>query len=645
MAKFPIAEARQELGFIPSAGVRANIDTRLGAGAGAAIGQALIETLTEAKKRTEAETEKREAIAVKRQQMQDANSAVIADTLRRTADAEFETFKLKNPQEIWETERIRQTQEVGNAVAELAFSPDSVIAQQIKSEAYTAIETAQALTDATRQLRTDTIDAQTEAMVNAFRTGGAKEQLEAITRFRDSGPNMGKDRAEVVSDIKAARDAGKKLRKQDTIDAWQDRIAENPTLTEQILEGELSARKGAGFDPSGTGFDIATSKASGAVPDEAGHLGSIDPRTGMVLKGMRHETIDKTFSTEKNLGNKIIFKGGRFFSVSQSDTGKGLTLAEAKKIKTVPVEGGGAIPENELPSSDIQSLINLATARKVQLLADTQAEVAAARRIAEKELQDGITDGTVSVTDIQKDPRLDAAAVRRLQQDMKTKAELDVNKGWPLVDDLDIIRSLDSELAKMEAGSVDTVEMYQKIDNAMANGQLTRESYSRYRGLARKGGRDAIQLATDTSMELIDNALIRRFSDREARTILRSIDRELTAQEKREASSNAFLLQVNRHQSLLIRNDIEQKLRSLKKETVSGIEATTEAAKVWEMFRRKTLGDKINDFKVFSGQRVPMPDGFPKNVWDNASDRAKANFVTGAAAGFSNKEMIEAQTK
>ena len=75
----------------------------------------------------------------------------------------------------------------------------------------------------------------------------------------------------------------------------------------------------------------------------------------------------------------------------------------------------GVIPENILASSDIQSLINLANAREVQLLADTQAEVAAARRLGEKEWQDKIAADTALVTDIQQDPRLDAPAVRRLQ--------------------------------------------------------------------------------------------------------------------------------------------------------------------------------------------------------------------------------------
>ena len=542
--RFPITEARQELGFTPTTAVRANIDTRTGAGAvGAAVGAALIAGAGELQKGSA----RRAAIEVKRREMQDANSAVLANTLRKTADAEFETFKLTNSQETWEEERIRQTQEVAESVSRLDFSPDALVAQQVKSDSYSDIETAQALTAATRQLRTDTIESQTQALVDAFRTGGAEEQLEAVTRYRDNGTNMGKDAVEVLNDIKAARTAGQKLRKQDVIDEWQDKIAENPVAVENILSAELQDRK-----------------------------------------------------TDK-----------------------------------------GVIPENLLASADIQSLINLANAREVQLLADTLAERNRQQRDLENGLYDGLADKTKSIADVM-DSNLDANAKRRLVNDEENFAQRDINKTWPLTDNDVAVQRLDSQLSSLEAGTISRTQMDQQINAAAVDGQLTKETRDKFRGLSKKGGRDAVDTAVKFEVDKIENALIRRFTERESRSVLRSLERPLTSQESREASSNAYLLQINRHQLSLIEGEINRNMRPpvTDKDVTSGIEATAIASKVWEKYRTKTLGEKINDFKEFTGQRVPKPDGFSRQVWDSVNDREKADIVEAVSNGMSNAEIL-----
>ncbi len=541
---FPITEARQELAVIPTRAVRANIDTRTGAGiVGAGVGQTLIAGAGELQKGSA----RRAAIELKRQQMQDANSAVLANTLRKTADAEFETFKLTNPQETWEPERIRQTQEVSESVSMLNFSPDALVAQQIKSESYSDIEPAQALTDATRQLRTDTIQAQTQALVDAFRTGGAREQLESVTRYRDNGANMGKDKVEVLNDIKAARTAGQKLRKQDVIDEWQDKIAENPVATENVLTAELEARK----------------------------------------------------------------------------------------------KDKGVIPENILASADIQSLINLANAREVQLLADTLAERNEQQRVLENGLYDGLADKSKNITDIA-NSKLDAPAKRRLRNDEKDFAQRDINKTWPLTDNDVAVQRLDSQLSSLEAGIISRTQMDQQINAAAVDGQLTKETRDKFRGLSKKGGRDAVDVAVKFEVDKIENALIRRFTERESRSVLRSLERPLTQQESREASSNAYLLQINKHQLSLIRGEIERNMRPpvTDKDVTSGIEATTIASKVWEKYRTKTLSEKINDFKEYTGQRVPKPDGFSRQIWDSVNDREKADIVEAASNGMSNADIL-----
>jgi hypothetical protein len=53
------------------------------------------------------------------------------------------------------------------------------------------------------------------------------------------------------------------------------------------------------FKPEGTGYDYGTAQSSGGKPDETGHWGSLDPRTGMVLKGRKHPTWNLMEEEEK----------------------------------------------------------------------------------------------------------------------------------------------------------------------------------------------------------------------------------------------------------------------------------------------------------------------------------------------------------
>ena len=80
--------------------------------------------------------------------------------------------------------------------------------------------------------------------------------------------------------------------------------------------------KKGGFDPEGSGYDYKNApepsyKELGYFPK----YGSLDPKTGMVLKGRKHPTYKKTEDAEKKLGNKIIKKGDRYFSVKKKKEG------------------------------------------------------------------------------------------------------------------------------------------------------------------------------------------------------------------------------------------------------------------------------------------------------------------------------------
>ena len=73
-----------------------------------------------------------------------------------------------------------------------------------------------------------------------------------------------------------------------------------------------------GFDPEGSGYDYKNApppsfKELGYFPK----YGSLDPNTGMGFNGRKHESYDKTLKAEEKLGNKIIKKGDRYFSVKK----------------------------------------------------------------------------------------------------------------------------------------------------------------------------------------------------------------------------------------------------------------------------------------------------------------------------------------
>lgn len=68
------------------------------------------------------------------------------------------------------------------------------------------------------------------------------------------------------------------------------------------------------FDPEGLGYDFESAQIAGLKPDESGHWPSRDPKTGLILKGMNHPTIDKTLAEEEKLGYKIYKRDGRYYS-------------------------------------------------------------------------------------------------------------------------------------------------------------------------------------------------------------------------------------------------------------------------------------------------------------------------------------------
>lgn len=68
------------------------------------------------------------------------------------------------------------------------------------------------------------------------------------------------------------------------------------------------------FDPMGKGYDIETARKSGMTRDKTGHMGSREPKSGVILKGRRHPTFGKTQIREELAGYDLKFEEGRYKS-------------------------------------------------------------------------------------------------------------------------------------------------------------------------------------------------------------------------------------------------------------------------------------------------------------------------------------------
>jgi hypothetical protein len=69
------------------------------------------------------------------------------------------------------------------------------------------------------------------------------------------------------------------------------------------------------FDPEGSGYDYGTAALRGMRPDDTGHWGSREPKTGQMLKGRGHPTWGLGVEGEGAVGNEI-YRGpdGRYYS-------------------------------------------------------------------------------------------------------------------------------------------------------------------------------------------------------------------------------------------------------------------------------------------------------------------------------------------
>ena len=102
------------------------------------------------------------------------------------------------------------------------------------------------------------------------------------------------------------------------------------------------------FDPLGSNYDYKTAAEAGLERDERGHMDSLDPRTGMVLKGRgKYNEWNPMVQTEMSLGNTVEYDPdeGRYFSVP------GGMYESAPADETAHDQMNNLIFENEMKQS------------------------------------------------------------------------------------------------------------------------------------------------------------------------------------------------------------------------------------------------------------------------------------------------------
>ena len=171
-------------------------------------------------------------------------------------------------------------------------------------------------------------------------------------------PVKKKDDTQVPSPLQQFANGGESLfikskipsEKQNEFNNWRESLPEN-------LKSETEY------------YDLEGAFLAGLEPEEmqdGHHLGSRDPNTGLLLKSPDHPTYDKMIKAEKRLGNKIVYKNGRAYSISseeekslkerRKDLPLTLRLPAEEEFEKVPEKEKQRLAKQaELDQSDIQS--------------------------------------------------------------------------------------------------------------------------------------------------------------------------------------------------------------------------------------------------------------------------------------------------
>lgn len=287
MAKFGITTARQELGFTPATGVRADIDVST-TDVGAAVGQALLA----GGRVVQRESVRKQETRQRNRTNLDSLSGSQANELRKQRDNDIEIMKIDTPPEKWEEETAKIVTAANTRISQLDFSPDALAKQQILLDSDLETVPENALIASSRKISASTIVTAEADLTESFRVGTediAQRKLDFITTMKRNGVSA----PEILLKLKAAEEAGDKLRKADVLDRFQRQAAVDPEATIETLNNELEARK----TDEGTIEDLPSDSIQ-AVINMAGNRITQKTVTAQTQLNQAQEVAEKEFYLE-----------------------------------------------------------------------------------------------------------------------------------------------------------------------------------------------------------------------------------------------------------------------------------------------------------------------------------------------------------
>jgi hypothetical protein len=357
MAKFPIVQARQELGFVPTTAVRADIDVQTGEGeVGAAIGQAGLALGEKAIKIAQKNQQTAIKIAQRRQQMLDARSAITADSFITTAIDENTAFRNTNADTTtWSKDLQERLKKAESQISTLDMSEDAQLLVNTKFQAKLQDALGDSLIAETRREKEDTQAAIIDNVVEAYSSGTEQDQKDASRRFLEIAPML-MDDSEMRATLKTAIMAGQKARGEIAIsnvhaamEAGSFEVARELAKNSLIPEPQQTTLRNTINSAEKARTNIIESDSQTAAS------ASVENSYAKIMSGDTNITSMITeIQTDPNIldgdSNIAAVKIRTFFSTWNSAIDKKIVTSNSTRIKALKIIGwvrGGDLTEDE----------------------------------------------------------------------------------------------------------------------------------------------------------------------------------------------------------------------------------------------------------------------------------------------------------
>ncbi|KKL63965.1 hypothetical protein LCGC14_2169860 [marine sediment metagenome] len=185
-----IKRARQELGFTPFGGVRANIDVRTG-DVGSAIGRGLITIANRVVSDFVDAREAEERVRKEQLAMRDARSTVEGNALITTAINENIAFRDVSPDTTtWGKDFDKRMVKVEQGLGKLPFTTEARQAMQVGFEAKRSVASSRGLIAEVGRDRFDTRRSIIAGVTDMVAHGTPKAMSEAVEQYKLAAPSV-----------------------------------------------------------------------------------------------------------------------------------------------------------------------------------------------------------------------------------------------------------------------------------------------------------------------------------------------------------------------------------------------------------------------------------------------------------------------